>query len=334
MTRSSLPLRLAVLAVVLLLRDETAAAFAPDATARVAAHMSRGLPSEARWTTIWDDALTASVAAGTDPAEPEAAAARRRCVALAPPTTLEARSCDRVDGAAIVELAEAVHGLEHAFARGDPAAIVIAARRLVTSSVDLADPFLTTPPDPNETPGARAWLGQPMDTDVPVALSPLAANWQTEPLAQAVGLAQRSAATRPKVEDAARRGDENAIAALRRERLNDALDISAALTRRAWERAGAPALGGNEAQSWVLPNPARSGAVIDFTTVAVGPAWLEVFDVAGRRVERRDLGTLLQGPHRVPIEGEGIRLGCGVYMARVTCAAGRVLIARFVVAGR
>jgi hypothetical protein len=128
-----------------------------------------------------------------------------------------------------------------AFVRGDPAAIVIAARHLVTSSVDLADPFLTTPPNPNETPGARAWLGQPMDTDVPVGLSPLAANWQIEPLAQAVGLAQRSAATRPKVEDAARRGDESAMAALRRERLNDALDVSAALTRRAWERAGAPA---------------------------------------------------------------------------------------------
>jgi hypothetical protein len=78
MTRGRLQLGLVALFVALLLRGETAAAFAPDATARVAAHMSRGLPSEARWTTVWDDALTASVAAGPIWRSPRPLA-RRRC---------------------------------------------------------------------------------------------------------------------------------------------------------------------------------------------------------------------------------------------------------------
>jgi hypothetical protein len=117
--------------------------------------------------------------------------------------------------------------------------------------------------------------------------------------------------------------------------LSDALQVAAGLTRQAWERAGVPELGGNESESWVLPNPARSGAVIDFSTAHPGPARLEVFDVSGRRVGRRDLGTLAQGPHRIPLEGEGVaRLDRGVYTARITCESGRSLIARFVVAGR
>ena len=87
----------------------------------------------------------------------------------------------------------------------------------------------------------------------------------------------------------------SAMAALRRERLNDALDVSAALTRRAWERAGAPALGSNETQCWVLPNPARSGAVLDFSTVAVGPAWLEVSRRGGTACRAPRPGNVASG---------------------------------------
>jgi hypothetical protein len=77
------------------------------------------------------------------------------------------------------------------------------------------------------------------------------------------------------------------------------------------------------------PNPSLREAVVAFTLPRAGRGRLEVMDVAGRRVFRRDLGGLGAGRHTLAIDAaRGLR--AGVYLIRLT-HAGRVLHVRGVI---
>ncbi len=64
------------------------------------------------------------------------------------------------------------------------------------------------------------------------------------------------------------------------------------------------------------PNPATSGAAIDFDLASAEPATIELLDLAGRRVWARDLVGLGPGPHTALL-AEGVPLPSGVYFARL-----------------
>jgi len=77
-----------------------------------------------------------------------------------------------------------------------------------------------------------------------------------------------------------------------------------------------------------FPNPARAGAAQVWLTLPDAlPATLEVFDVAGRRVMRRDVGAL--GPGRHVVETGAATRTPGLYFLRLT-RAGRTLTSRMV----
>lgn len=77
------------------------------------------------------------------------------------------------------------------------------------------------------------------------------------------------------------------------------------------------------------PNPSSAELAVSFTLPDGAPARLEAFDLAGRRVASRDVGALGAGSHVVKL-GEGARLGCGVYVVRLT-RADRTLTTRAVI---
>ena len=66
-----------------------------------------------------------------------------------------------------------------------------------------------------------------------------------------------------------------------------------------------------------IPNPARGDLVLAFTLTDRSAATLELFDVTGRRVLRREVGGLGIGSHRMAL-GTGRRLDPGVYFVRLT----------------
>lgn len=69
--------------------------------------------------------------------------------------------------------------------------------------------------------------------------------------------------------------------------------------------------------SLVGPNPARSGQLrLRFSLGSGGPASLELFDVAGRRIGARALDGFGPGTHTIDL-GEGHRLGSGLYLVRL-----------------
>jgi hypothetical protein len=69
------------------------------------------------------------------------------------------------------------------------------------------------------------------------------------------------------------------------------------------------------------PNPARGDAFASFTLGGRGPATLEVFDLAGRRLTTREVGGLGPGTHRLPL-AIGSRLEPGIYLVRLRQADG------------
>jgi hypothetical protein len=77
------------------------------------------------------------------------------------------------------------------------------------------------------------------------------------------------------------------------------------------------------------PNPSLREAVVAFTLPSAGRGRLEVMDVAGRRVFRRELGGLGAGRHTLALDASRT-LRAGVYLIRLT-HGGRVLHARGVV---
>jgi hypothetical protein len=78
-----------------------------------------------------------------------------------------------------------------------------------------------------------------------------------------------------------------------------------------------------------VPNPSIRGASIAFTLPAPGRAILELLDIAGRRVFRRDVGALGVGRHVVRVD-DGSQLAPGVYLIRLKSGA-RLLRMRGVV---
>ncbi len=65
------------------------------------------------------------------------------------------------------------------------------------------------------------------------------------------------------------------------------------------------------------PNPAGSELTVAFTLPDVGPATLELVDVAGRRVLARAVGELGPGEHVVALAPRGTGLRPGVYQLRL-----------------
>lgn len=76
----------------------------------------------------------------------------------------------------------------------------------------------------------------------------------------------------------------------------------------------------------LLGNPARASSPIEFALPDAAPAMLEVLDVAGRLVARREVGSLGAGVHRLAFDELGT-LSPGLVFVRLT-REGRVLVAR------
>jgi hypothetical protein len=77
------------------------------------------------------------------------------------------------------------------------------------------------------------------------------------------------------------------------------------------------------------PNPAGASVSVAFSLPDDRPARLELFDVRGRRVLEREVGSLGPGTHVVGLE-EGLRLPAGLYLTRLT-HGGRGLTVRGVI---
>ena len=67
----------------------------------------------------------------------------------------------------------------------------------------------------------------------------------------------------------------------------------------------------------IYPNPARFMPAIVYSVAARGPVRLEVVDVVGRRVLRRDLGSPDPGCHVASL-GEGLGPAPGIYWLRLS----------------
>jgi hypothetical protein len=81
------------------------------------------------------------------------------------------------------------------------------------------------------------------------------------------------------------------------------------------------------------PNPLRSGGTIRFTLPSAGPARLELFDTAGRRVRMLLDGPAEAGVHalHLAVRGDGgATLASGIYLLRLE-AAGRAMTQRMAV---
>jgi hypothetical protein len=79
----------------------------------------------------------------------------------------------------------------------------------------------------------------------------------------------------------------------------------------------------------LTPNPSAGDAVVAFALANSEPAMLEVYDVGGRLVSAREVGSLGAGSHRVRLADRG-RLTAGVYTVRLR-QAGSVAGARAVI---
>ncbi len=77
-------------------------------------------------------------------------------------------------------------------------------------------------------------------------------------------------------------------------------------------------------------NPARENRDVAFTLVDASPARLELFDVIGRRIASREVGTLGAGSHVVTL-GEGQTLRPGVYLVRLSQGAKSVMARAIVI---
>jgi hypothetical protein len=65
------------------------------------------------------------------------------------------------------------------------------------------------------------------------------------------------------------------------------------------------------------PNPSRGAFTVALALPRRAPATLELFDIAGRRVQARALGALGPGAHRVAF-AQDARLAPGVYVIRLS----------------
>jgi len=66
------------------------------------------------------------------------------------------------------------------------------------------------------------------------------------------------------------------------------------------------------------PNPVGPELYVEYVLASTAPAWLELFDVAGRRIRRLDIVAPRPGQHTVAL-GEGIPpLANGIYFIKLT----------------
>jgi hypothetical protein len=73
------------------------------------------------------------------------------------------------------------------------------------------------------------------------------------------------------------------------------------------------------------PMPAERNLVVTFSLATEESAVLELLDVSGRRIQRREVGALGAGPHVVSL-GEGRRLAGGLYLIRLVQGARSAVI--------
>jgi hypothetical protein len=85
-----------------------------------------------------------------------------------------------------------------------------------------------------------------------------------------------------------------------------------------------PAPGSARLAARVAPNPFRAAATIHLRLPAAGVVRAEVFDAAGRRVERLADGEFPAGDHALSLRGEG--LGAGLYLVRIEGPGGAVTL--------
>src|SRR5690606_10966466 len=71
------------------------------------------------------------------------------------------------------------------------------------------------------------------------------------------------------------------------------------------------------------PNPFRDRLTVAFEVARAGPVVVEVVDVLGRVVRRRDLGVVPVGRREVALGGDGIP--AGVYVVRVAAGEERTV---------
>jgi hypothetical protein len=87
-----------------------------------------------------------------------------------------------------------------------------------------------------------------------------------------------------------------------------------------------PPLVGALAIEGIRPNPAAGRFAVSFVLPSAGPAKLEVFDVAGRRVLARDLKAS-RVERQTMVLGDGLDLPAGIYLVRLS-QSGRAVSAR------
>ena len=303
-----------------------ATAFPPEASVWLASRLPEALPPAARdplWATETNRALERLELEQADAPE-WAELLSRFDVRRTRPGGATPSSEDSLGGLAAYALATATADLRDALRRRNAAEAARAIAEIAQSVADLSDPFLTTPPDPLETPGARAWFcdGFTLD-DMAGAVVP---NWLApDALTVAFMLAHESAACRGNIERATLTRDAAAITVMRRQRLERALAFGVGLVQRAWREAGGPVAGEPPLELRIEPNPVRVDFALLFGIPEAADARLEIFDVQGRRWAERDLGRMEAGVHRILIEREWLReVPAGMFVARVTAGTATI----------
>lgn len=322
---------LPVIALNCLLAGPPARAFGPEAAAAVAARLAEPAMAPPSWDVAWVEAAVESLAARVAEPEthPESLALLRRYDAARARARLGAREpADQVTGLAPFVFASAAAALERALRDRHRGGAAAALSGLVASAVDLADPFLTTPPDPAEVEGARVWFSDLIEPSSLAALEPVG-DWRGEPIVLAAALARMSAALKPAVEAGLgpRRPRDAGRPAARDLRPGPGAGAGGGDGRRRASVAGARFRPARSASA----GPSESGARARHLAVphgAGGEAWIEMFDLSGRRVRERALGVLAPGPGTLELGREELGgLPAGLYLIRLV-AGGRVVTAR------
>jgi len=293
----------------------------------VANRAAAALPSRA-WNPAWSPTLAEAVARRIDEedADPERFAPSHRFDDAAAP--------DEVNPAdAPHSFVLAVEQLRAALAAGDPARIPEPLAQLALAACDLADPFQMTPLDRDELPGARARFVDLIDPSQLAATPELGAgatpaSWTDGGLAAAVELARNSAAARESIEPLAVQADPARMQEAQRGQLARAAALARLGTELAWREASAIGIPTDPACR-VWPNPVVDQAALSFIAPATGPARLELYDLAGRRIASSELDRMAAGPHVVDLDHAQLAaLRKGIYFARLS-SAGHSATARF-----